>query len=103
MTVSKHANKRIKGRMGINMKSGDRQLSLAIERGIHHGQMKGNLRKWADSFALRDEKKKYVVTYNAHLFLIDKSSKTLITMIPVPSNIMKNIHKMVDNTKTVNF
>ncbi|MCL2746316.1 MAG: hypothetical protein FWE48_04410 [Coriobacteriia bacterium] len=92
--VSKHGKKRIRQRTGLNKKSTEASFDKAKERGIHHGDMKGRLRKWVDSQIYGRKFFAYPIVYSNHLWLVDKKQDVLITVIPVPQNLTKDAAKM---------
>lgn len=46
MQVTKHAKERLKERCGLNDKSSERMAKIAYEKGLRHGDLTGNLKKW---------------------------------------------------------
>jgi hypothetical protein len=99
MQLTQHSEKRIRERVGVNKSSADRQLQLAMERGVHHADMKGNLRKWVDSKVFsRKEFRPYPIVYNNHLYLTNKTKQQVVTVLPVPQNIQKNIKKYIKSS-----
>lgn len=48
MQVTKHAKERLKERCGLNDKSSERMAKIAYEKGLRHGDLTGNLKKWVD-------------------------------------------------------
>jgi len=98
MKNTRHSKERVKNRMGISGKGTERQLVLAKERGVGHEKMKGQLKKWADSVVFKTSKRPYVLAYNGHLFLVDQKMDKLITVLPIPNNIMRiGIERFVKN------
>lgn len=94
--ISSHATDRCRERLGINKRAVERQANLAYNRGYYHNQMKGALRKWVDHEALNAPVPvSLYIYYNNHLFLFQKKDKgervVLVTMLKVPTKIMKNI------------
>lgn len=96
--VTKHAEERGKSRLGLNKKAVLRQAQLAYKRGYHHSQTKGNLKKWIDKEATKigSFASDYII-YNSHLFIFRNcgEDKALITMIPVPSNLLGKINNYI--------
>ena len=93
VTISRHATKRIKSRMGIPKKATLRQFSRALDRGIKQSDAKGNLRKYLASIALKEERPHSVVVYNSYVFIYGYSEgiPMLITVIPLPSNLQREV------------
>lgn len=96
--ITKHAEKRAKERIGLNKKAVQRQGELALEKGVCHNKTKGNLKKWIDKEATKigSFASDYIL-YNSHLFIFRNcgEDKVLITMIPVPSNLMSKIKSYI--------
>lgn len=97
MTITKHAKQRMKERCGFNKKTAERMAHKAFYNGITHAQTKGKLNKWITNLYFKNEKANNIRLYgeNAYIFC----GETLVTVIPVPVNIKKNMEGMV-NVKT---
>lgn len=78
MKVSRHAKQRMKERCGFNGKAQERMARKALTDGITHAQTKGRLNK-------------RIYGDNAYIFC----GETLVTVIPVPANIKKDMEKMI--------
>lgn len=91
--ISKHAKKRMKKRCGFNKGTCKRMAEKAYVNGIKHNQTKGNLNKWITSLFFKNCKANNIRIYgdNAYIFC----GETLVTVIPVPVNIKKNMNTMV--------
>lgn len=99
--VPAHAAQRIKERIGLKKKAVQRQGELAWERGIKHGQLKGQLRKWVDREALGHRPKaNYYIIFNNHLFFFRKGEPAnekvvVLSMIKVPQRLLSNINNLI--------
>lgn len=93
--ITKHGSERVNRRMGIPKKSVNRQFKLALERGTKHGDTKGRLNKWVTKIALNSQNPHHVVLYNGHAFVyaIQGDEPLLITVLPIPGNLMKVVKK----------
>lgn len=93
--ITKHGSERVNRRMGIPKKGVERQFKLALERGIKHGDTKGQLNKWVTKIALNSQNPHHVVLYNGHAFVYATQGGVplLITVLPIPSNLMKVVKK----------
>lgn len=91
MNVTRHGSKRVKSRMGIPKKAVDRQFKLALDKGKQQKDLKGNLAKWGAKIALSQNNPHSIALYNGHAFIYAKKDdeSILITVIPIPSNLMK--------------
>lgn len=97
--VSKHGAKRIRSRMGIPKKSVDNQFRIALEKGLRHCDTQGNLKKWMTRQTLGYGKKGiHCILHNGHCF-ITHNFETLITVIPIPSNLQKIVTKTFNKKK----
>lgn len=92
MEISRHAKKRMKERCGFNKKSQGRMALKAFEEGIPHAQTKGRLNKWITSLYFNNEKANNIRIYgdNAYIFC----GGTLVTVIPVPADLRKDLKNM---------
>lgn len=93
MTISNHARKRMKERCGFNRKAQDRMADKAFYEGITHKQTKGRLHKWVTSLFFKNCNANNIRLYgeNAYIFC----GETLVTVIPIPNNIKKNMEDMI--------
>lgn len=93
--ITKHGSERVNRRMGIPKKGVERQFKLALERGVKHGETKGQLNKWVTKIALNSQSPHHVVLYNGHAFVyaIKGGEPLLITVLPIPSNLMKGVKR----------
>ena len=93
--ITKHAGKRVKERTGVG-KSEDKIQRLAekaLERGYTHAQTKGNLRKILDKHFLSHKTANNMRVYGGNLYIF--RNRTLITVIPLPSNIINHINDYI--------
>lgn len=96
--VSRHAQERLKERCGLNKKSIQRMAEKAYTYGISRVEMNGRLHKWATSIARSGvSNATNVKLYGDKLFLFDRA--ILVTVIQVPSNILKDMDKMIRREK----
>lgn len=95
VTVTKHAQERLKERNGLSKASANRMAKRAYMEGVPYIAMKGRLSKWVTKSVkgglapVKDAR-----LYGDKLFLFDGT--TLITVLQVPYNIMKQVNKMID-------
>lgn len=97
MNVSSHAKQRLKERCGFNKKSYERMAEKAFNEGIMHKQTKGRLNKWITSLFFKNCNANNIRIYgdNAYIFC----DETLVTVIPVPAGLRKNLKKMTKEIK----
>ena len=91
--VSRHALQRLRERCGLNKKSAERLAQKAYEKGIRHGQTKGNLNKWVTAQHFKNENIDNLIIYGDNLYLFD--GEILVTVFRVPNNLLKNLENMV--------
>ena len=93
MHISNHAKQRMKERCGFNKKSQERMSKKALKCGITHAQTKGRLNKWITSLFFKNTNANNIRISgdNAYIFC----GETLVTVIPVPANIKKDMDKMI--------
>lgn len=90
MTVSKHAEKRMRQRLGVNKSSVARIASKALELGITHSDTSGKLHRFLDRKALADNRKFKWRIYAEHLWCFS-SNDILVTVLPLDNNLKKTL------------
>lgn len=93
MTITKHAETRIKERCGLGKKTSYRMVEKAFNEGITHGQTKGRLNKWITSLYFNNEKANNIRLYGNKAYIF--CGETLVTVIQIPYNLMKDFKKMI--------
>lgn len=93
MNISNHTRQRMKERCGFNRKAQGRMAEKAFNEGITHKQTKGRLHKWVTSLFFKNCNANNIRLYgnNAYIFC----GETLVTVIPIPNNIKKNMEDMI--------
>lgn len=93
MIISKHARKRMKERCGFTKKSQERMAWKAFNNGITHSKTKGNLNRWITCLYFKNKNANNIRIYgdNAYIFC----RETLVTVIPIPNNIKKDLDNMI--------
>lgn len=88
ITVTAHAKKRIRERIGINKKAAVRQFKLALERGQQVESASYKIRQWAMMAESIDSDKgeRTGVLYNNALFMYSVTDDvySLITVLNIP-------------------
>ena len=82
LKVSKHAEKRMKERVGLNKKTIDNVAKRALEKGLAHKDLKGSLLKYINSLYLSHKKANNIKVFNNKVYLFRDT--LLITVIPLP-------------------
>ena len=93
MNISSHAKQRLRERCGFNKKTQERMAEKAFNEGITHKQTKGRLNKWVTSLFFKNSNANNIRIYgdNAYIFC----GETLVTVIPVPVGLRKDLYKMI--------
>jgi hypothetical protein len=91
--VTKHGEKRVRERVGVNKKSVDRLAQKALTEGIPMSRTKGRLLKYLTYLYFRNETADNIRVYGdkAYIFVKDK----LITVLQIPQDITKDMKKMI--------
>lgn len=84
--VTKHAEKRMKERSGLEKKSIDRMAAVALKKGLSHSDTKGNLNKWVTKLWFTNKNANNIRIYGDKAYIF--ANETLITVIQVPSNLI---------------
>ena len=100
MNISEHAKQRMKERCGYNKKTQDRMAQKAFENGIPHSQTKGNLNKWITSLYFKNKNANNIKLYGEQAYIF--CNETLVTVIPVPVNLKKNLKSMIKRKEKEN-
>lgn len=82
---TKHSKKRIKQRM-----KGGGEFEEALNLGIHYRHAKGQLKRWFRKIN-KDPENTAVVAYKNYVYIYDKSKYLLITVYPLPHNLIKYV------------
>lgn len=85
ITVTKHAIKRFKQRVGLPKSACQKQAELAYRNGISHGDVTGNARKFLDKLFLIHRSANQLRVYGEHVYLF--AGTTLITVMHLPNNL----------------
>lgn len=93
MNISNHARQRMKERCGFNRKEQDRMAEKAFYQGITHKQTKGRLHKWVTSLFFKNCNANNIRLFGDFAFIF--AGKTLVTVIPIPSNLKKDFKEMI--------
>lgn len=93
MDLTKHAKTRIKERCGLGKKGSLRAAEKALTEGIPHSRTKGRLNKWITSLYFGGSKANNIRLYGDKAYIFH--NQTLITVMQIPQNLMKDLKKMV--------
>jgi hypothetical protein len=79
--VTKHAQERLKERMGVNKQAGDRLAKIAMEKGLTHAETNGRLKSLLDDIFLKHKTANNMRIYSEKVFLFH--DEILITVLPL--------------------
>lgn len=80
--VTKHAEKRIRKRLGVPRSAVDKIVELAWNIGLKHSDIKGSLKRYLDSVYFKECSVNNIRVYRDFLFLF--SSNRLVTVFLLP-------------------
>jgi hypothetical protein len=94
MRISEHGRERVEERVGISGGGVDRLTARAWERGLHHAEATGPLRRYMDREFLRHGTAGNMRVYADKLWLFDVAA-TLITVLPLDHRLCGIAHKLL--------
>ncbi len=97
--VSRHARKRTKERIGLSKKTVERNAEKAFEFGITHKEAKGQLKKYLTKLFLTNRTINNLRVYHRYVYLF--AGNTLVTVIPLPNNLIDLADKIQDRKEEV--
>lgn len=92
-TVSKHAEKRLKGRQGIPIKAAKAQAVRAQEKGVHYQETKGDLLFYLKDRILAYGNTSDIYVFAEHVFVFETVKNSLVTTYKLPRHLIKLIPK----------
>lgn len=96
LKITKHAEKRMKERIGLNKKTIDKVAIKAMKEGLKHRELKGSLLKHVSELYLRYKKANNIRVFNNKVYLFRED--VLITVVPLPFKYTK-IYLKIKNAK----
>lgn len=99
--VTRHAEKRIRQRLGLNKKSTERAAEKALQFGVTHAEAKGNLCRYLDGIFLLNYRPTNIRVYNHSVYLFCDTK--LITVLPLPNNLWIYADKLQKKKKGCDF
>lgn len=84
MTISKHAEKRVRQRVGINKKAVPAHVENVLENGTHQNDLKGHKKKVIGAMAATYHSRPVLFGQHVYMFKGD----TLVTVIPLKGNLV---------------
>lgn len=90
--VSRHAAKRTKDRLGLNIKSAEKNAALAMTNGLTHTETRAKLRRYMDKLYLTGHPGNIYRIYHRNVYIF--RGMTMITVIPLPSQLCELADKL---------
>ncbi|MCL2045224.1 MAG: hypothetical protein FWG88_02415 [Oscillospiraceae bacterium] len=84
MVITNHASDRIRERCGLPKKAVERNVKLAIEKGLTHHESNGKLRKYFEYLSIYNGVAREIRLYSNHVYIFGKN-EWLITVLPLPN------------------
>lgn len=97
VTITKHAEQRLKERMGLNKKVLQRAAETAYDKGVKHQETTGNLKKWVTSLYFNNQAANNIRLYNGKAWIF--AEQKLITVIQVPASLQDSLREMSERKK----
>lgn len=94
ITVTKHAEKRLRERLGLNKKAVQRAAEMAYEKGIKHAETHGNLNKWVTSLYFNNKSANNIRIYNDKAWIF--ADQNLITVFQIPTSLKKSVEDILN-------
>lgn len=95
--VTNHAKQRTKERLGVRKKTADKIATKALNQGITHSMVKGNLKSYLDKLYLKERTANNLRIYNRKVYLFKDT--VLVTVLNLPQNLVKTADKINKNMK----
>lgn len=89
--VSRHADSRLKERLGLPKSARKRMAQRAFEQGWKHSEARGKLKRYMDHCWLSHKNCENVRIYGEHLWLF--SGPMLVTVFEIPKNMRGGVPK----------
>lgn len=100
VVMTKHAERRIRQRLGINKKATEKAAEKALQFGVNHSEAKGKLSKHLDGIFLLNYRPTNMRVYNHAVYLFRNT--VLITVLPLPKHLWVAADKLQRQKKEEN-
>ncbi len=87
MKVTKHAEKRIKQRIGVPKSGAAKLAKTVLEKGLKHCEAVGSLRRYIDGLYLKHLNANNIMVYGEKTYLF--CNDVLITVLPLPRELFE--------------
>lgn len=92
VTITKHAEQRLKERVGLSKKALQCATEAAYNKGVKHQETTGNLKKWVTSLYSNNKAANNIRLYNGKAWI--NAEQKLITVIQVPALLQNSLREM---------
>ncbi len=97
VTLTRHAARRTKQRLGIPKRSAEHNAKKALEHGIRHSETRGSLNRYITSLYFNNRKANNIRILNQQVYIFQDS--TLITVFPLPGKYRGTVDKIMRSRK----
>jgi hypothetical protein len=96
--ITNHGEQRVKDRVGVSKKLAEKMADKALEFGIKHDEVAGELKKYLDRIYLSHKVSNNTRIYNQKVYLFN--GKKLISVLDLPSKFHKTVDKIKKHKET---
>lgn len=93
MNVTRHADRRIRQRVGLPRKAVEKNAQAALEHGIRHADTSGSLHRYIAALYWQNESANNTRIYNEQVYIFH--DETLITVYPLPAKYRSTVRTML--------
>lgn len=90
--VTKHAEKRMKERLGISKRTTEKNAEKALELGIKHSETSGSLHRYITSLYWKNQTANNARIYCNSVYIFH--NETLITVFPLPQKYRRTVENI---------
>lgn len=83
---TKHGENRIRKRQKVKKKNVDKEIELALNKGLTHSECKGNLKRYVTRCWF-NHKHSYARVYKNSIYFFRNTDNTFLTVYPLPGNL----------------
>lgn len=101
--VTKHANKRIRERVGISKKASKKLAKKVLKEGLDPSELDGKIKEYVDRVISKSKNGNNIKFYNEKIYIF--ANEFLLTVIPLPKHLMKvslKLRKRIKSESSIN-
>ena len=99
VTVTDHAQKRIRERVGLPKRAVEKNAERALKKGIKHSQLSGRVKKFVDALYFKYQTANNIRIYENSVYLF--AGGILITVIDLPQKYRKIVREISSKEERV--